>query len=166
MSREGKAGKHQESIVRSALLMVITTNIVMWTLKCLRLVHSHSGGTVTGICRVEVCSKLGGSGSRVSLQNRVYMEQRGQLCGGKYESGRTILFSRSVVGGQQDDILMLKRKLQLKVLQVKSIKVCVSCNFKFDTNTQLVAKNILTLIFKCWCDCITLLYSATSQQWN
>lgn len=56
--------------------------IVIWTLKWLSWVHSHSGGTITLTYRVKVCSRLVASGTRVSLQDRVYMEQGRQFCGG------------------------------------------------------------------------------------
>lgn len=52
--REGReaSGKHcQEYFINGHYC----SQIIMWTLKCLRWVHSHSGGTVTGIYRVEMC---------------------------------------------------------------------------------------------------------------
>ena len=60
------------------------------------------------VCRI---SDLGISSVQCEKEVKGLHGNRGrQHYGGKYETGRMILFSRYVMGGQQDVILMLIRK--------------------------------------------------------
>lgn len=93
MSREGRAGKHQESIVRNTLLMVITTTWLsagLWS--------DWGEFTPSQVAQVHVSAGWKGVFKACGIWDwGISLGQGLHGIGktGKYESGRMILFSRS-----------------------------------------------------------------------